>query len=119
MGEKQFLPLGYDHEGVKEEIAFDWDLQQATIKRTFDSSFHANEVLERNKTFDSYSDGYTPSREMQHVASIPIGVIDLWIQKYGVDPTARGNEVLLMRLLNDPEWRELRTGPGHLKFKGR
>jgi hypothetical protein len=34
-----------------------------------------------------------------------------WLQKYGPvnDPMKKGNEKLLFQLLNDPEWRYLKT----------
>lgn len=118
MSENKFLPFGVDGNGVKEDVAFDWDKGEMIWRYTFDTA-PENAILERNKQFDSYTDGYTPSRDLQHVASIPMSVIALWIQRYGVDPTARGNETLLMRLLNDPEWREVRTGPGTVVFKER
>jgi len=112
----KFRPLGIDGNGIKEEVAFEDD--RMVWRYVFDSA-PENAILERNKQFDSYTDGYTPSRDLQHVASIPMSVIALWIERFGVDPTARGNEKLLARLLNDPEWREVRTGPGRVKFKER
>lgn len=52
--------------------------------------------------------GMGPSREWQHIASVPPIIQLKWIEKYGADPFAKGNEGLLMRILNDPEWRYLR-----------
>jgi hypothetical protein len=53
--------------------------------------------------------GMGASREWVHVAEIPVTVVFEWVKRYGVDPTAKGYEDLLKRLLNDPEWRYLRT----------
>lgn len=67
-------------------------------------------VIDRNKRLrNDNPSGMGASREWQHVAEIPVTVVFQWIQQYGVDPTAKGNEDLLKRLLNDPEWRYLRT----------
>ena len=118
MSDNKFLPLGVDADGVIEEVAFTDDGKMIT-RRTFNSENHANAILEKNKEFNNSFDGYSKTRELQHVASIPMLVIEMWIAKYGVDPTARGNEVLLARLLNDPEWREIRTGGGRVAFKER
>lgn len=120
MGDLKFLTLDDGAEtGIKEEILFDWDAGKATTKTTYTPTFDTNAVLENNKILQNHTDGFSPTRELQHVASIPLSVVMLWIDKYGVDPTARGNEALLARLLNDPEWRELRTGLGRVNFKNR
>jgi hypothetical protein len=61
-------------------------------------------VLERNKALRNYFDGYTPSREMRHIASIPLAVIPI-LQKQGLmDKGYRiTNKVKFRRWLNDPE----------------
>jgi hypothetical protein len=71
-------------------------------------------VLEANKRALVGGDGYTPSRDLRRIASIPPAVQLLWIERYGVDPLRRGNEDLLRRLLNDPEWMHLRTAHGRV-----
>jgi hypothetical protein len=101
--------------GIREEMKFDWASSQVLRKTTFLPSTGINETLDANKNF--LNNGYSPSRDLQHVASIPMAVIGLWIERYGVDPTQKGNEALLARLLNDPEWRDLRTGRGAVNFK--
>lgn len=103
--------------GIKEEIKFDWLEGKATQRTTFTPATGINQILDQNIQFQNTSDGYSPSRELQHVASIPLAVLYIWIDRYGVDPTAKGNERLLSRLLNDPEWAYLRTGRGRLDFK--
>jgi hypothetical protein len=48
--------------------------------------------------------------DMWKVASIPIVVQYEWARRYGVrDVTAPEYQPLLRRLLNDPEWRYLKT----------
>lgn len=71
-------------------------------------------ALEANKRLACAGDGYSPSRDLRRIASIPTIVQLAWIDRYGVDPLAKGNEGLLRRLLNDPEWRHLRTSPGRV-----
>lgn len=70
-------------------------------------------VIDANKHDQVHNPtGYSPSRELQHVARIPITIQMQWIERYGADPLAKGNEGLLRRILNDPDWRYLRTGGG-------
>ncbi len=52
---------------------------------------------------------YASDPDMWKVASIPVTVQYEWMRRYGADPLAQGNEKLLERLLNDPEWRYLKT----------
>lgn len=92
-------------DGVKEWLVFDDAADTFHIHRQCD----VEPVLNDNKRLQSLNDGYTPSRDMKRVASIPLEVVALWKQIYGADPTERGNEALLDRLLASNEWRHLRT----------
>lgn len=70
-------------------------------------------ILDKNK-FLANSDEYTKQgikNEMWQYAHIPLVVQLKWLQKYGreSDPMKKGNEKLLFSLLNDPEWRYLKT----------
>jgi hypothetical protein len=49
--------------------------------------------------------------EMWHFASIPIVVQMRWLSEYGMEnwPMKPGNEKLLFRLLNSPEWKYLKA----------
>jgi hypothetical protein len=69
-------------------------------------------ILERNRAMASENDGYTPSRDIRRVASIPLILVLKWLNEegwYAFDPNARGK---LKQKLNDPEYRWLRTAPG-------
>ena len=110
-----FRHLGYDSNGVKEDFHFDPDKQEVTIARTFLDTASPVAQIELNKTYqNSGLSGMTKDKSLKFVASIPMGVLELWIQQYGVDPTQKGNEALLTRLLNSSEWKFLRTGGGQL-----
>lgn len=67
-------------------------------------------VLERNKALANHFDGYTPSREMRQIASIPLGVIPI-LQKQGLMDRAYRitDKAKFRRWLNDPENRFFRT----------
>jgi hypothetical protein len=70
-------------------------------------------ILDQNKALQN-DDEYSKNgikNEMWHFASIPIIVQLKWINEYGLenDPMRKGNEKLLFRLLNSPEWRYLKA----------
>jgi hypothetical protein len=72
-------------------------------------------ILERNKVLSSLDDrGWSPSREWRRGASIPDIIILKWRREYGIDVFNRNHWPAVKRLLNDPEWRYLRTAPGRL-----
>ncbi len=68
--------------------------------------------IKRNKTLQNYTDGYNPARDLKHVASIPMVVIEQWNQQYGVDVLAKDNRKLFKRLVNDADNRMFRTSLG-------
>lgn len=71
--------------------------------------------LDANKAdYNSGATGYTRSRAMKHVASIPPIVAELWLNTYGVDVFNKNHTEAVRRLLNSNEWRYLRTSPGRL-----
>lgn len=94
-------------DGIAERLLFHGDGGIALERRC-----DVTQAIEENKRARSAGDGYSPSRELRRVASIPVAVQFEWIRRYGADPLAKGNEKLLRRLLNDPEWAYLRTSPG-------
>lgn len=71
-------------------------------------------VIERNKALFNEGDGFGPSREWRRVASFPPIMRDIAKRIWGADPFLKGNEVLLKRLLNDPDLRHFRTAPGRV-----
>lgn len=72
------------------------------------------QILDRNKAMANHNDGYTPSREMRRVASIPMLLLEHWKYVEGWDPFHPENAKKLERKLNDPEFMWLRTAPGRL-----
>ena len=69
-------------------------------------------ILEFNKRQFNDGDGYTPSRDMKKIASVPLNVVELWKEKYGFDLFNKNHAQGVRRLLNDADWRYLRTAPG-------
>ena len=114
----ELRPLGIDANGVQEDFAYDPETGKYFIKRTFAPEtwdILRNNVALQNAGWDGYSGD--SDRAFKKVASIPIQIIELWTEMYGVNPLDPGNEKLLTRLLNDPDWSTLRTSTGRVKIK--
>jgi hypothetical protein len=72
-------------------------------------------ILERNKALQNADDrGWSSSRELRRAATIPDVIILKWRSEYGIDVFNREHWSAVKKLLNDPEWRYLRTAPGTL-----
>lgn len=97
--------------GVTTTFHYDEDGDRSTIETVQD----VESILEANKAMQTDGDGYTPSRDLKHIASIPLVVAQKWMQEDGVNFLALGKQdkaAYLRRKLNDPDWRYLRTSSG-------
>lgn len=95
--------------GAEEFFHFDDDKGAFTIETRAD----VEPLIDLNKRrFNDGTNGWTEHRDMKRIASIPPEIIVLWKQRYGVDVFDKNHKGALKRLLNDPEWRYLRTAPG-------
>lgn len=101
------LPLGA-LDGVRESLHFDDAERTFSILREHD----AQPIIDDNKRWQADGAGWSPTREMRRVASIPPLVHELWKKLYGVDPLKPQHHDLLRRLLNDPDNRFLRVSEG-------
>jgi hypothetical protein len=79
-------------------------------------------ILERNKQMATHNDGYSPSRELRRVASIPYVVGHKWLNEEGwwfmdadKDPEVAKK---LAAKLNSSEYAHLRTAPGRIGVEG-
>jgi hypothetical protein len=94
-------------------IRHDWlDNEDGTY--TVLSEYDAEPILDRNKALANHNDGYSPSREMRRVASIPLILWLKWLQDEGWDAFAPECADRLRRKLNSSEYMWLRTAPGKL-----
>lgn len=67
-------------------------------------------ILELNKAKQTMGrEYYARDNEMWRVASIPIGVQYTWLIKHGVDVHNEDHWPKVKKLLNDPDWRYLKT----------
>ena len=101
------------HAGVTTTFHYDEDGDKSIIETTQD----VEPILEANKAMQADGDGYTPSRDLKHIASIPLVIVQKWMEEDGVNFLALGKpekRAYLRRKLNDPEYLYLRTSPGKL-----
>ncbi len=66
-------------------------------------------ILKANKESRRLGDGYTPSRDLQRVASIPLVVVQIFM-KEGLNIYNPDDLPAIMKKLDDPEWKHLKTG---------
>jgi hypothetical protein len=72
--------------------------------------------LDANKAaYNDGTNGYTPSRELRHVAEIPFIVALEWMNKFGVNVFDKNHKPAVRRLLNSSDYLYLRTAPGQLQ----
>jgi hypothetical protein len=107
-------PFSSDPNGIVKEW-IDNDDGTYTIRS---QQSNESDILERNKTLYTHNDGYTPSRDIQRVASIPLALIEDYMAR-GINLYAPENEYFLARILDDSDFRHLRTAPGQLGKKHR
>ena len=76
-------------------------------------------ILDHNKNMYTHNDGYSKSRELKRVASIPTLGLELWGKEYNGNGNwlALPKDVqtkILKQKLNSNEFRYFRTAPGKL-----
>jgi len=103
------LSVDIDANGLQTEFHADALDDAVTIRRVQD----VEPILERNKALYSLNDGYTPSRDLRRVASIPLSVIEEWM-KEGINIFDPNCAAAIRRKLNDPQNLYLRTAPGRV-----
>lgn len=66
-------------------------------------------ILDHNQRMaNGDSGGWTKSRDMRYVGSIPLTIIHQWKVEKGIDVFNKDHWPAVRRLLNDSEWQKLR-----------
>lgn len=89
--------------------------KQVVIERNVDYK----PIIEHNKKMYTHNDGYSKSRDLKRVASIPTLVLELWTKEYNGTGNwfALPKDVqtkILKKKLNSSEFQYFRTAPGRL-----
>lgn len=87
-------------------------------RTSFAASQDVAPILERNKAMATHNDGYSQSRDLRRVASIPYGVMLKWLNEEGwwamdadKDPDVARK---LVQKLSTNEYEHLRTAGGRI-----
>ena len=77
--------------------------------------------LKHNKELLNFNDGYSKTRDLKRVASIPLGALQIWASEF--DPSTKGNwwklpketqSKILKLKLNSSEFKYFRTSQGRI-----
>jgi hypothetical protein len=100
--------------GISSSIGYD----EGSDKYVIHSEQDCEPTIELNKIlYNDGTEGYGPTREWRRAASIPNIILQKWYQEEGIRYWDSEDTPKLMAKLDDPEWRYLRTAPGHLGRK--
>jgi hypothetical protein len=71
-------------------------------------------LIDLNRAAQNHCDPYNAARDVRMVARIPLVVIAKWRNELGVDYWNPDHQAKVDALLNDPDWRWLRTDAGRI-----
>ena len=94
-------------------------IQESDGKLTIHNQQNLNPLMERNKKLYNQNDGYTPSRDMKRIASVPPLILQIWTKEYNGTNNwwalPKDTQKKIMRTkLNSSEFRYFRTAEGSL-----
>ena len=104
-----------DQDWVQTRWHEDESAGQVTVERVQD----VEPILDNNKRLlNDGSNGYSKSKDLKRVASIPLVVLEQWMKEDGVNflamPHGPDREKYLRKKLNDPNNKWLRTSGGRM-----
>jgi len=83
-------------------------------KLVIETKQDTKELMRSNKTIQNAWDGWSKTKDMKHVARIPLILIHRWVQESGLKMGTREFTNYIARKVNDPEYAYLRIGKGQL-----
>lgn len=101
----------FDHDAVYGQTEF-FHYDEATGNFAIETRQDVEPILDNNKRQQNDGDGFTPSRDMRKVGTIPLVVLQLWKDTEGLDWMNKNHAKAIRAKLNDSDWRWLRTAPG-------
>ncbi len=97
--------------GIKTGIDYDPIEDSLTVVHKQD----VQPIIDLNKIlYNDGTGGYGETREWRRAATIPNIILEKWLKEEGIRYWDSEDTPKLMAKLDDPEWRYLRTAPGHL-----
>ena len=94
-------------------------IQESDGKLTVHNQQNLNPLMERNKKLYTLNDGYTPSKDMKRIASVPPIMLQIWTKEYNGTRNwwalPKDTQKKIMRTkLNSNEFRYFKTSEGSL-----
>ena len=92
-------------------------IQESDGKLTINNQQNLNPLLERNKKLYTQNDGYTASRDMRRIASVPPIILQIWTKEYNGTNNwwalpKETQQKILKEKLNSSDYRYFRTAEG-------
>ena len=95
------------HTGLKKYLGDNPDDPDGVLIRYEQDAKSIEAIIDRNKRMQNEATG--PMGGMVHAASIPVGIMYEWKQKYNVDAWDPNQADRVKKLLNDPDYRYLKV----------
>ena len=94
-------------------------IQESDGQLTINNQQNLNPLLDRNKKLYTQNDGYTASRDMRRIASVPPIILQVWTKEYNGSNNwwALPKEIqkkIMRTKLNSSEFRYFKTSEGSL-----
>ena len=94
-------------------------IKESDGKLTINNQQDLNPLMKRNKRLYTLNDGYTASRDMRWVASVPTIILQIWSKEYNGTNNWWGlpkeiQKKIMRTKLNSNEFRYFRTSEGSL-----
>ncbi len=100
-----------DHDewtGITTWHEFDSLTKKTHIHTTYEDA-QTDAVLDLNHRLANHNNGWDKAKEFRRVATIPMSVIHYLMVHKGIDVLNRHHWPEVKKLLNDPDWRKLRS----------
>ena len=94
-------------------------IQESDGKLTVNNQQNLNPLLERNKKLYTQNDGYTASRDMRRIASVPPIILQIWTKEYNGTNNwwalpKETQQKIMKTKLNSSDFRYFKTSEGRL-----
>ena len=94
-------------------------IQESDGKLTVNNSQDLNPLLKRNKELYNLNDGYTASRDMRRIASVPPIILQIWTKEYNGTNNwwalpKETQQKIMKTKLNSSDFRYFKTSEGRL-----
>ena len=104
------------NDGLQQTVYSKDDMEKKII---INEKVNINPHLKHNKALLTYNDGYSKSRDLKRVASIPTIALSVWAKEYNGDSNwfrlpKEVQKNILKKKLNSSEFRYFRTAEGKL-----